>query len=92
MSLLRDKVNIVMRIAQDWLARLRGLSREQIYVQHVPATPRYGRAAQKLRYLLRQCFYDRTDKSPGFKSIAAAEAYAAAQGFEKTDEQDRRQA
>jgi len=143
MSTVRDIVNSVKRTSQDWLASLQVLTPEQIYVHHVPVTPRYGRAAQKLRYLLRASsalgqrasahrdaeaveiatwappqgrghgyyacfrifiekgepsvavlfsFYDGTDKSPGFKSMAAAQAYAATQGFEKTDEQDDRQA
>lgn len=117
----------------DWLAELRSLGPEQVFVRHVPMTPRYGRAAQKLRYVLRASsvlgerasarhgtdaveiatwapppsghghgyyacfrvflkegrpsaavlfsFYDGTDKSPGFKSVDAAKAYAAAQGF-----------
>jgi hypothetical protein len=117
----------------DWLARLRSLGPDQVFVRHVPMTPRYGRAAQKLRYVLRAStvlgvratarhgtdaveiatwapapsgpghgyyacfrifleggrpssavlfrFYDGTDKSPGFKSLDSAKAYAAAQGF-----------
>lgn len=124
----------------SWIAKLRALGPERIYVQHSPMTPRYGRAAQKLRYVLRAssvlgqralvgpdtdaieiatwappqhgrghgyyacfrifrhegepsaavlfCFYDGTDKSPGFKSINAATVYAVAQGFDQTDDYD----
>ena len=124
----------------DCIAELQALGPEQIFVQHFPMTPRYGRAAQKLRYILRAssvlgqravadpgidavevavwapppygrghgyyvcfrvfmedgqpsaavlfCFYDGTGKSPGFRSMSSAMAYAVAQGFQRADEQD----
>ena len=116
----------------DLLARLRGLGPGQVFVQHHPPTPRYGRAQTKLSYLLREaillgikreprtpsrleiaiwtrpptgrgfgyyacfrlfferaqlvaallfCFYDGTERSPGFKSIDAATVFASQNGF-----------
>ena len=38
----------------DWLERVRRLSAEQVFVQHNPPTPRYGRAQAKLPYLIRE--------------------------------------
>jgi hypothetical protein len=117
----------------DWLARLRNLGPDQVFVQHRPPTPRYGRAQAKLSYLLREaillgvkhergtrsrveiaiwtrpptgrgfgyyacfrlffegteliaallfCFYDGTERSPGFKSVDAAIVFASHNGFE----------
>lgn len=41
----------------DWLARVRELAPEQVFVQHSPPTPRYGRPQSKLTYLLREGTY-----------------------------------
>ena len=39
---------------EDWLERVRRLSTDQVFVQHNPPTPRYGRAQSKLAYLIRE--------------------------------------
>lgn len=38
----------------DWLERLRHRSTDQVFVQHNPPTPRYGRAQSKLAFILRE--------------------------------------
>ena len=123
--------------SHDWLALLKELPDDRIFVQHEPPTPRYGRAQTKLRYVLRAsnylgwrhsrgsaadsidialwsppahgrghgyytcfrllrsddevvagvlfCFYDGTEKSPGFKSRSAAQAFAEGHAFKCED-------
>ena len=124
----------VGRTHRDWLSEIRALPKSRVFVQHNPPTPRYGRAASKLGYLLRSavvlgvrregaaderveisvwapnaegrgtgyygcfrlyferdavslallfCFYDGTEKSPGFRSVGAAREYSRASGFEE---------
>jgi hypothetical protein len=117
---------------RDWLQEVRALPARAVYVRHEPATPRYGRAQAKLRWLLREstvigrrdadypgaveiaawarspsggfgyyscfrlflgedrevvaavlfCFYDGTEKSPGFRSARSARDFALLHGFE----------
>ena len=38
----------------DWLEELRGLPDDRRAVQHEPETPRYAKARQKLRYIVRE--------------------------------------
>jgi hypothetical protein len=38
----------------DWVAEIQGLRADQVFVQHNPPTPRYGRAQSKLSYLIRE--------------------------------------
>lgn len=41
----------------DWLEQLRSLPPERCFVEHEPPTPRYGRAQQKLRYIIRNAVF-----------------------------------
>lgn len=42
---------------RDWLAEVQRLTKERIFVQHNPPTPRYGRALAKLAYLIKESAY-----------------------------------
>lgn len=122
---------------RDWLAEVRKLPKAMVFVQHNPATPRYGRALAKLGYVLREsiglgvrrsegttgsveiaswspnpdglgygyyscfrlyldgaqdqvvsavlfCFYDGTEKSPGFRTLSSAQEYCRLHAFKDT--------
>jgi hypothetical protein len=57
----------------DWVAEIQKLGADQVFVQHNPPTPRYGRAQSKLSYLIRDGVFlgsRNIDDLPGRLEIA----------------------
>lgn len=63
-------------VERDWLAEVRKLPADRVFVQHNPPTPRYGRAQTKLSYVIREAVLLGTRAVPHHPSRLEIAAWA----------------